>query len=862
MAAALDGMRVLDLTSGVAGPYATKLLADHGAEVVKVEAPGGDPSRHHPPFFRDKPHVEGSLRFLHLNTNKRSVVVDLDRPEGRDVVLRLAAGADVIVEDLAPGRMAALGLSYERLEQVRPGIIVTSITPWGQSGPYAAYRQSDLVAQAMTGVMLWNGSETREPLRNGPELASYQAGAVAALATMAAYYRQERTGEGDWIDVSIHETQAGSRDRVTPILTNHSYTGFEPRRGIVGTSLATGVRPCKDGFVHIIGTGGVGRLDSFLEMIGRGDLAGDPRLRVALQLVDPALVEEIEGSYLGWLMQRTKREAVAEAQARRLLAGAINTLDDLVEEPHFEQRGVWETIDHPHTGPQRYAGRPFIMSATPRPPARRAPLLDEDREAVGALTGDWSPRVERDPVEFGAQRGRLPLEGVRVLDCTVVWAGPYCTQLLAEWGAEVIRVEPRNRVQPQTRYAERPLSRDEHRRLSEQGLPVPGNLGYPDLDPGMRPWDRNSAFNSHARNKRSATCDITSEEGRELFYRLVAEADVFVENNVPETIEKAHVTYEELRAINPALIMLRMPLFGLNGPYQNYRGLGLHAEAMIGFHHLRNYVDGLTEEAGNSLAGDAFGGIQGAFAVAMALRHRLRTGEGQQIEMAQAENFLPVIGEAILERTMNGREPGPQANRHATHAPHGPFPCRPRPTQDHAWGGDEWIAIDVATDAEFRGLCGVLGVPELAEDARFASAAARLEQRGALDAAIAEHTSRFEKFELFHRLQAAGVTAGPLQTAAERRACPQLNWRGFFEELENEVSGRHWYPGLIWRMARTPNALRRAPVTLGQDNEYVWKQVAGLSNAEYERYVRSGQIGDTYPPEILARWPDIAAASG
>ena len=844
---ALDGMRVLDLTSGVAGPYATKLLADFGAEVVKVEAPGGDRSRAEPPFFEGKPHPDGSVRFLFLNTNKRSVVADLEAAEGAALARRLAARSDIVIEDFAPGRLSELGLGYDELDRLRPGIVLVSITPWGQTGgPYASYAQTDIIAQAMGGRMLWTGSTQREPLKHAGAFAQLQAGAVAALATLAASHRQETTGVGDWVDVSIYETQAGSRDAVTPNLTAYSYTGAEPLRLGDSTTMASGVRPCKDGFVNILGVGGIGRLDSFLRMIGRDDLVGDEGLSLSPLLIEPALVEDVETSYLAWLMQRTKREAVAEAQAHRLLAGAINTPADLLADPHFRDRGVWESVDHPHTGPVEYVGRPFRMSATPRHLARAAPTLGQHAAEVEReleAEADGTRGLERAGASSNAGR-ELPLKGLRVVDITVVWAGPYCTQLLAEWGAEVIRVEPVTRIQPVTRGAERRVTREQAEKLAAQGLV--GAAGFPDFEPGARPWDRNAAFNSHARNKRSATTDVSTPEGRALFYRLIERTDVFVENNVPETIEKAQITYEDLRRINPELVMLRMPGFGLDGPYKNYRSLGLHVDGTIGHHHLRGYPDGLPDEAGNIVIADAIAGIQGAFAILMALRHRRRSGEGQQIELAQAENFLPMIGQQLLDWTMNGHDPGPQGNWHHTRAPHQAYPCR---------GDDQWIAIDATGDEQFEALCGVLEAPNLALDRTFKAVERRWERRAALDALIAERTRGWDKFELFHALQSAGIAAGPLLTAAERFACPQLAHRGFFEELENDVVGRHRYPGIMWKMAHTPNHLRTAPVTLGQDNDYVWRQVVGLSDEEFAGHLASGMIGDTYSDAVLGYSP-------
>ncbi len=842
----LEGMRVLDLTTGAAGPYATKLLADFGATVTKLEPPGGDPARHEPPFYHNEPHVEGSIRFLHLNTNKRSAIVDLADPASTVVVRALASQHDVVFEDFAPGFLAAHGLGYADFEAARPGVVLVSITPWGQFSPYQGYRLSDIVAQGMAGPMLWTGSEHREPLKLGGDspLADYQAGAVAALAAAMSFFRQEAIGAGDHIDISIYDTQAGTRDRASPYMANHSYNGIEPQRYAAGSTLAAGARPCLDGWVNIAASGNR-RLPAFLRMIGRPELADDPRLKVPANLVERGLVDDIEASYIGWLMQRTKADAVRESQEQaHALAGAINTPKDLVEDPHYRGRGAWETIDHPHTGPAEYPARPFIMSATPRPPARRAPLLGEHTAEVLAEAAATAPRRAAAP----AGPHRLPLEGVRVVDVTVVWAGPYCTQLLADWGAEVIRVEPITRIQPSTRGAERPTTQAQQAATGAMGLASGGS--FPEYDPGIDPWNRNSGFNSHARNKLSMTADITTDEGREAFYRLIANADVLVENNVPETIEKAHVTYEELLAHNPKLIMLRMPAFGLSGPYKNYRALGTHIEGMIGHHYVRGYPEGTPDESGDVYTGDAVGGIQGAFAVSMALRRRARSGEGQLIELSQAENFLPLLGEQILDWTMNAHDPGPQGNRHRTHAPHQAYPTK-RLRDDR----EQWIAIDVGTDAEFAALCAVLGAPELTADPRFATCEARRAHLEALDAAIGALTTKYDKFWLFHRLQAVGVTAGPLLTAAERFHSPHLQARGFFEYIESPSVGRQWYPGTFWKQALTPNEIRRGPVTLGQDNDYVYRELMGYSDAEYAALEASGQVGTTYPPSVLGYTP-------
>ncbi|HWO93443.1 MAG TPA: CoA transferase [Dehalococcoidia bacterium] len=427
---------------------------------------------------------------------------------------------------------------------------------------------------------------------------------------------------------------------------------------------------------------------------------------------------------------------------------------------------------------------------------------------------------------------KLPLEGIRVVDVTVVWAGPYVTQLLAEWGAEVIRVEPLFHTQPSTRGGEIPVTKEMVRAM--KGSSNSMLTAFPNDDPAPRPWNRGPSFNSHARDKLSMTCDVLVPGGLDIFRRLIAISDVYIENNVPETIEKAHITHEELVPYNEKLISLRMPSYGLSGPYKNWRSFGTHMEGMTGHHYLRSYRHLDPSMVSDAFTVDAATGVMGAVAVMMALRHRARTGRGQLIEMAQAENFLPYLGEIILDYTMNGRVWEPQANRHPNHAPHNVYPCA---------GDDRWIAIDCATDEEWAALCRVAGNPSWAHDERFKTSLGRLKHQDELDEAIGEWTRDKNDFELFHQLQAAGVTSGPVQNEADAFACPQLNERGFFEELTHPECGTHRYPGLMHKMSKTPNKLKRHPVMLGEDNEYVYKKLLGFSDEEYRKLEEQGQIG-------------------
>jgi crotonobetainyl-CoA:carnitine CoA-transferase CaiB-like acyl-CoA transferase len=379
VAGPLEGIRVLELARDVAGPFAGKLLADYGADVLKVEPPTGDPARLAGPFPGDQPHPEKSGLFLHLNTNKRSITLDASTAEGGDLVRRLAAGVDIVVEDFAPGQVAEWGFGWETLSEGRDDLVMASITPFGQSGPYRDYLGTEITLQAIGGPLRNTGHGEKEPLKLGGNVAHYHAGVTTAFAVMAAQLRAELGGEGDYIDISVQQCQAGFRDRRTIFLTAASYTGTARNRPVPGTRLATGVRECRDGYVNVL----AGRnIDSLLILIERPDLFSLVKPGVPPNQQPPAVIETLETAYDEWLMEHDKLDVIARGQELRILCGAVLTVEDLLTDPHYRDRNVWDTIDHPVAGAFEYPGAPLLMSVSPRSEPRPAPLLGEHNEAV------------------------------------------------------------------------------------------------------------------------------------------------------------------------------------------------------------------------------------------------------------------------------------------------------------------------------------------------------------------------------------------------------------------------------------------------------------------------------------------------
>lgn len=381
----LEGLRIIDFTQAVAGPYCTKLLAAYGATVIKVERPrSGDPMRHLGPFVEDLPGADRGLAFLDLNVNKLGVTLDLACATGHAIAVDLIRGADMVVESFRPGTMARLGLSHDDLQRIEPEISLVSISNFGQTGPYRDLPASEIVLYAMGHEMYGTGQPDAEPLSMAPGVNLRFAGQNAAVAAMAAALGRRLHGGGEWVDLSIMETFVSSIDRRAISLVAYDYTGEKMVRiaSVQGIAIPPMYNVCRDGFFHMtVGNGPW--WNAFVEALDQPFLR-EPRF--APPLTDPLLREEFDAFWIPWCLERDKREIVRIFQAGGLPCAPVNSVADLVADPQLAERDYFRTLCHPVAGAARYAGLPFIMSDTPGALRKAAPRLGEDNAGVfGAL---------------------------------------------------------------------------------------------------------------------------------------------------------------------------------------------------------------------------------------------------------------------------------------------------------------------------------------------------------------------------------------------------------------------------------------------------------------------------------------------
>ncbi|MDT7548389.1 MAG: hypothetical protein QOE84_783 [Actinomycetota bacterium] len=768
MPSPLSDVRVLDLSSRLAGAYATKLLADAGADVVTVEASDGHPLRQWTASGSPIPAGEDGALFRWLHGGRRSVTAG--------AVDALRAAADIVVVDDPHDR--------------GPGAVVVAISDFGGSGPWQGRPATDLTLQAESGSIASRGVPELPPVAVGGRLGEWTAGVYAAAGAVAALRSWQRSGVTERVEVSVFECMLVTQNMHEPL--HAALAGSDAYTRWVQVP---SVERAADGWVCFSLVTGQQWLD-FTAMIDRPDLSDDPGLSNMLGRWPRR--QEIYDAIEPWLRERTVDEVVEIAAGFRLPVAHVSDGATVAAMEHFTKRGVFAASPY---GGYAQPSPPYHSSAfSTRGPAV-APRAGEHTDEVAAA---WQVRPQP---PAGAQV--RPLHGVRIVDLTAFWAGPSSSGYLAALGADVVKVEAVQRPDG-IRFA---------------GGQITQADGW---------WDWSWVFQGANAGKRGITLDLTKPEGRGLLHRLLADADVLMENYSPRVMEQFGLGYGDLAAQHPQLVVMRMPAYGLDGPWADRVGFALTMEALAGMAITTGHPAGRPTCPGGAL--DPIAGMHAVFATLLALQHRDRSGGGHLVEVPMIECALNIAAEPLLEHGAYDVVLGRTGNRGVGGV-----------LQDvYAVAGDDaWVAVAVTDAAQALSLADVVRarggtVPEaLSDPSRWS------DDRESLAKEQAAFFAELDGEAIVAELVAADVPAAVvrLPTVADRNE--HLDARGFYEAHEHPTLGTVRYPVLPTRFASWSGPVHSRPApTLGQHNDEILGGELGLSAAELVGLRERGIIGD------------------
>jgi crotonobetainyl-CoA:carnitine CoA-transferase CaiB-like acyl-CoA transferase len=788
-------MRVLDLADET-GDLCGRIFADLGADVVRVEPPGGARSRRLPPFAPDG---ETSLWFGVRNAGKRGATLDLAEAGDRERLETWADEADVLVESFAPGRMAELELAPEALVERHPQLCVVSISHFGQTGPCRDWKGSDLIDAAVGGMTFRAGIPEKPPVTIPGSFAYDVAAMNGVYAGLLAFWKRLATGRGQHLDVSIVESVANLSDWA---LGNWS---VNPQPGMrAGTGIYTLYR-CADGYVRMIVLV-KHHWHALLDWVGHPPELEDPALEVFINRL--LRMGEIVPVLERFFRDKPKVEVAKEAQRRGLACTPLLRPGEVLTNEHVQARGTFRTLPVGGSFEAQVSSGFWTLDGARVGPRSGPPEPGARFEGFGPADAARSALL-KDAATGGEPGDERPLAGVRVLDFGVGAVGVEVGRLLAEYGADVLKIESR-------------LAPDFIRTI-------------------LSSW-MNPCFASSSRSKRCLGVNLKDVRGIELVHRLVREADVTIENNATGVMDRLGLGAEALRAINPGLVTFSSQMVGSEGPWKDWLGYGPNTHPVSGLQYLWNYPEDAERPAGSTAVHpDHFCGRVGAVSVLASLVGRRRSGAGRICNAAQFETAIALLGDLLAQESLEPGSVEPQGNASPLGAPWGVYPCA---------GDDEWCAISVYDDAQWEALRRAMGDPAWARSAELAHAEGRLAARETLDAEIPAWTAKHAQDDLVATLQEAGVPAGPVAHGRHHLEHPHFVARRYPQPLEQEeLPGLH-VEGPAFRGSDLPDPrVTRAPL-IGEHTREVARAKLGLADAEIDALLADGILEEppTDPP--------------
>ncbi len=844
----LSGTRVLEI-GNEQGDYCGRRLASLGAEVVKIEPPGGSSTRNIGPFYHGERHPERSLYFWHFNAGKRGITLDLERAPDRERFSELVKQYDVLVDSMPPGQMRKLGLGFEAVQKINPRLVHAQITPFGLTGPYANYKGSDLVHLAMGGPMMNCGyypdtfGHYDTPPMAGQMWQAYQiAGELTAISILGALIYRNNSGQGQHIDASVHQIVSCSTERdvlawvytKTPLFR---MTG----RGAGATLEPMVITPTKDGRWFMPWARGEDYyyyLTPLLEKFKYVEDLRDKRWEDPEYASSPERDQHLDGVVKRFISRVNFEGPWRDAQDAGILWAPVRKPEDNLADKHWNMRQTFAKVEHPEVGKSFvYPVGTWYSDQVAWKAGPRAPLIGEHNHEVLREIGPESAPSQTVPAVHVAP-GALPkgrakpfaINGVRILDLTQMLASAGGPRFLSALGAEVLHLD----------WRDRPAG------LRRNWVPPAGNRDVlekatsPVSTPYVPGKNVGGFHNDTYSGRYGFGLNLGKDKGKEIFRRLVEVSDVVTEGFRNGVMEAWGFGYENLKKINPTIIYVSQSGFGAKGLYKGYRSLGPIAGALSGNTEMIGLPEPYPPCAWGYSYLDWFGAYNFATALLAALHYRERTGKGLYIDSSQTEIGICLSATALLDfqanrnpwRRVGNRSPWKKA------APHNTYRAR---------GEDQWVVIACFTEEEWAALCKELGKGEWLSNPCFATLEARLENQGELDALVEEETVKLERYEIMHRLQRAGVPSGVCQTAQDRvERDPQLQHLEWLVDLPQKLIG-------TWPVKQYPVALSATPGHVGgrlnraspapsEHNAHVLQDVLGLTPDAVEELAREGVI--------------------
>jgi crotonobetainyl-CoA:carnitine CoA-transferase CaiB-like acyl-CoA transferase len=843
----LMGVRVVEIGDEQVD-YAGLLCAGLGAEVIKVEPPQGSPGRTFGPFYQDRPDPEGSLYFWAYNRGKRSVVLDLDQPDGVRRLQELVAGADVLLDGTPRGRLAQLDIDPE----AHASLVHARVTPFGDDGPWADYATSDLVSLALGGVVMNcgydpdpSGEYDLPPVAPQMWHSLHIAGEQLVIGVVSALLHRLRSQRGQKVSVAVHEAVAKNTemDLMNWVMLRQPVYRQTCRHALPTLSDPS-ITYTKDGRWNLAMSVGARDRRKLLPFMERYGLADGIEAETG---PDEVGVRAVAGSNASAtanveFVQRLSRRFVydrlpwREAQEEGLLWSPLRKPHENAVDEHWLARGTFTDVAHPELGRSlRYPTSKWLSTRGSWSAGRRAPLLGEDDDTVTVTSAQTATSGAPRPGDPDAMAGEMlsalgkpfPLAGVRILDFSWFLASAGATRFLAALGADVIKVEWK--THPDSgRGSLVPVGGREARELADGPMKATGDPRF------------GGQYNNKNPGKRGLSLNVADPRGMEIARELLRHCDVVAEGFSPGVLERWGLGYEQQKLIRPDVIYVKQSGMGAIGTYGRFRAVGPIAAALSGL----SEMSGLPEPAPPAGWGysylDWFGAYSMALSILTAIYHREQTGEGQWIDASQTEVGIGLTPVPVLDWSANGRVWQRYGNRspHKRAAPQGIYRCA---------GEDRWLAITCADEEQWRALATVVGRPGWLDEPAYAGVEARMARHDELDAGIEEWTRTLDPYEAMGRLQQAGVAAGVCQTAGDR--CdndPQLRHLSWLTELTGTEIGRWPLAEIPIRMDQSPPYLggrsdRAAPL-YGEDNVALLTELLGMSEDDVAKLAEDGVL--------------------